>query len=1117
MSLDPSTEKLIQPFLDAVHTTHQRLTRNYYLAIVAIIIAILIFGFALLGLVETGYYLSSSVKTIGLLSVIVAAISAGVYTYSHYSSPTFRHLYQQFSRQKNRSQLADAFDLHLENNRNNSLKEAAIKQNISKLNPRKIHEELRDFSDSHPLKKLYRKALGVVLFGMGTLVLFIFSNPMATERLATFWATFNPPNPYNFVVEPGSVTVEQGESFAPTIRFTDEVPNDISLSFKSNIENQYRERRPESVDDAAASFTPISISTNGTYYLTMDGFKSEAYEINVQLRPRFESLTFNVIPPDYTQLDSTTYSYPLSKVQAYQGSTIEITGVPNKSLSELLYISSNLDDTLEVYQDTTQANRYTIKTKVEALDTLSFRMQDETNLTNKNNFQVVIDPRTDQPPFVDLIAPTENITMQNPEPVNIEYEAGDDFGLTRAELHYEHQRAFTSEPEIGSIELQTPSINDQQSYTWQLSELNPKARDQITYWVRVYDNDRYSGAKKGESQKMDITFPSATEYMDELDSREREVSESLEDVSKSFDQMQQEYDEFRKKLQQNPETDWEQKQQLEDVERERQEIDKKVDDLNKKFEQIKKDIEQNQSLSPETMESYDELQKLMKEINDPELEKALDELRNSLGEMSPDEMREALQNYEFNEEQYRQRINRTLNLFKSLKLNSDLEKAARSLEDLAEQEKTLSESNAPSKEEISQQKAIENDLSDLEEQLQEINENAPDKAKSKINELQEQSQQQLKEIKKQLQENIDKLQQESPDSGSEINEQQQQIRQQLEQQAQQMRAAKQQLNQQQRNVNITALEYVLHSLLNLSLNQEKLTKETEELPPRSNAFVGKAQRERNISDQFRMLSDSLYKVSSEIPSFSNQINKKKAEIEGHLNRSVEMLAERDRSNATSAQRQSLGGLNKLATMVASLLDQLNNQQGGGSGGAMSMQQLMEQIKKMSGEQQQINQQIQEMINDMQGNRLSQDQMERLNQLSKQQNRIRKQMRELQRRGELEPGDRVLSELERMSEQMEDAINDLRGGQLDESMVQRQENILSRMLNAEKAIQERGKEERREATTAEEREKQASPDVTLEELQKQVRKMINDPDYTKFTEDYQRLIEQYFELLQEYDN
>ena len=41
----------------------------------------------------------------------------------------------------------------------------------------------------------------------------------------------------------------------------------------------------------------------------------------------------------------------------------------------------------------------------------------------------------------------------------------------------------------------------------------------------------------------------------------------------------------------------------------------------------------------------------------------------------------------------------------------------------------------------------------------------------------------------------------------------------------------------------------------------------------------------------------------------------------------------------------------------------------------------------------------------------------------------------------------------------------------------------------------------------------APDVTIEELQQRIRKLLNDPNRTKFNEDYQRLIEQYFKLLQ----
>ncbi|PAU93147.1 hypothetical protein CK503_13390 [Aliifodinibius salipaludis] len=1118
MSKEQSTDKLVRPFVDIIRQRHQSLSRNFYIALTSFFAAILLVGFTIIGIFEAGYYLESTIKISTLSVLLVTAVTVTLYFYKRRKLPSFKDMYYQFGREEKLPELTDALDLYYNNQDDNALHKAAIEQNLSKLNSERVQEKLRQYAQNHPLHRFFKQGVISAVGGFLILSLFTFFYPTAIERLANPQTTFTPPNPYNFVIDPGSLTLEHGNSFSPTIRFQDNVPEDIMLAFKTDIEDNYRRRSPEALEQNRATFAPISLTTDGRYYVIMDGFESKKYDIDVQLRPRFEQLTLHIIPPAYTQLDSTSYSYPFSKIQAYEGSTIEIEGLANKKLSELLYISSNLNDTLSASRDSTRENLFTIKTKVGAVDTISFRMRDSAGLTNENNFRFIVDPRKDQSPYVDLIAPSENLRMKSAKPLSLEYEASDDFGLTEAKLHYELQRAFTPEPEKGTLELPPPTINEEQSYQWDLPNLNPKARDQITYWIEVYDNDRYNGRKKGRSQKMTVTFPSTTEYMEELDSKEREVTESLEDVSQSFEQMEKQYEQFKQQLQQNPETDWEQKQKLEEVEKERQEIDKKVDDLNQKFEEIRNEIEQNQAMSPETLEAYDELQKLMKEINDPELEKALEELRNSLGEMNPDEMRKALENYEFNEEQYRQRIDRTLDLFKSLKLNSDLEKAAQSLEELAKQEKEISEEREVSDEEVQQQQSIQEDLSDLQEQLDNIDDNAPDNAKPQVEKLQQKSSKQLDKIEKELQENINKLkEQSSPEKDIDIKKQQQNIQQQLQQQAQQMRSAKQQLNQQRRQVNRAALEYVLHSLINLSKNQEELTKETEPIPTQSSAFVEKARQERNISNQFTILSDSLFKVSSEIPSFSNQINKKKTEVEQSLSRAVELLAERDGSNATYAQRQSLGGINELTTMITSLLDQLNNQQGGGSGGAMSMQQLMEQMKKMSGEQQQINKQIQEMINDMQGNRLSQDQMERLNQLSKQQNKIRKQLRELQRRGQLESGDRVLSELERMSEQMEDAINDLRGGQLDKQLMQRQQNILSRMLNAEKAVQERGKEERREATTAEEREQRASPDVTLEELQKQVRDMINNPDYTSFSDDYQRLIEHYFELLKKYEN
>lgn len=1116
MNKNQPSEELVSTIVETIHQQFKKLSRNYYLAPAGIFVGIFLLGLAAVGLLENSLYLSPTVKFTVLGFLFAGSVATSFYSYRSTNSISFKSFYHRFGRWAAIPELSDALDLHFDTASDAPLKRAAIKQNISALDHQSIQNKLSKFSKQHPIQKNYYISVAIVLTAFIFLSGITLINPAPIERLAQPWKQFTPPNPYNYTVEPGNLVIEQGNSFSPSIHFEDQIPQQLTLAFKTNIEENFRERTPNIVDNNKATFKPVKLSTDGRYFMKMDGFESETFEIDVQLRPRFEKLTLMVTPPDYTRLDTTFYDYPFSKIRAYRGSAIKITGVTNKPIRHLLYRSTTLQDTLDPSENSAAKHHFQTTHPVTNTDTISFSMHDSAGLTNNNSFRFILVPRKDQHPVVNILEPTKSIEMRKANKLNLKYEASDDFGITSASLHYELKRAFTSEPEKGAKEITTPKINEEQNVSWNLPALKPKARDVITYWIEVYDNDQYSGAKSSRSQKMSIIFPSLTEYMDELQNKERDVTESLNKLSESFGRMQDKYNEFKDKLKQNPKTNWEQQQELKEVDRERKKMDKEVEKLNRKFEEIRNEIKENRVMSPETIKAYDELQKLIKEINDPELQKALEELQNSLGDLNPEQMRKALQNYEFNEEQYKQRLNRTVELFKALKLNSNLEKYAKSLEELSVQEQKISKSDQATRKEAEQQQAIQKDLSDLQEQLKKLSSDAPDKAKKQVEELQQITDRQLDHIQKKLKENINRLKQQAPyEKDSETQIQQRYIQKQLEKTARQIRDAKQQLNQQRRNINMAALEYVLYSLLNLSKNQEDLTKETGTLPPRSQAFVEKARLEQNISSQFTILSDSLFIISSEIPSFSNQINKKKTEVKNQLSRAVNLLAERNRSNATYAQRQSLGGINELSTMIASLIDQLNNQQGG-SGGAMSMQQLMEQLQKMSGKQQQLNQQIQDMINDIQGNRLSQDQMDRLNQMSKQQNRIRKQIKKLQRRGGLGPGDRVLSELERMNEQMEDTINDLRGGQVDRNMMKRQENILSRMLNAEKAVQERGKEDRREATTVKEVQQAVPPDVTLEELQQKIRKMLNDPDRTKFTDDYQRLIKQYFELLKKQD-
>ena len=1078
--------------------------------------------------VESFLYLSEWIKS-SLLTLLFVTAAISYLISSHRNKDlSFSSFYHGFTKRAELPELRNLLDLNYSDRESSSrFYSASLQYNLKKQNLSALAKSLTHYLDQHPITRSLKQTALIGSISIMLLALSMVMTGDALYRLSNFWESYEKPNPYAFEINPKDTTIEQGSSAKVSVIFSgSDYPEELALGIRTSVEENYRYIPVIAVNDSMYEAVLKSVNGNLSYYLEMDGFSSKTYAINVQLLPRIQELTVTLSPPPYTQLKPSQYRYPFSGVSGYTGSLLEIRGKINKPLSDLAIRSKAKRDTSSLSVDSLFSFTHTYKIGPD--DTLLFFLRDKNGLRNRNDFAFRVDQIQDEAPFVSITEPSGERTISEPDSLQLIYEARDDFGLSKATLNYELSRAFVSEPELSSKALAPPANGTLQEITWNLKPLRLKPRDEVTYWIEVWDNDRINGSKKGISQKMILRVPSLTEYFEDVDRREQTITESLDEVSENYENIDREFEELKQKIREGDESNWEQTQKLDELKEERSKLNEKVDQLNEQFEELKRQLDQENMLSEETLKSYQELQKLMEDIKDPEILEMIDELRKSLNSYDQQQLKDALDKLEFNEELYKEKLNRTVELFKNLKLNSDLEKLAKSLESLSEQEENLSRSKESTQKQKSQQEAIERDLNDLQKSLKKLNKNATKKSESKVEKLQEEAQEEFESIQQELKENIEKLDQLNKDSQrdsttssgqqdqqkQEIQQQQQQIQQQMKQLAERMRSAQQQMSQQQMQVNIAALEHILYALVNQSEAQENLTNETEQLADKSQAFVAKARIQKNISDQFSQIADSLYAVSAEIPQFSNKITEKKLVVERNLTQAIDQLAERNRRQSTTAERQSLGGINELATMIASLLDQLNNQSGGGGGGGMSAQQMMEQMQKMSGDQQKLNQQIQDMINDIQGERLSKDKLNKLNSLAKRQNQIRKQLEELKRNGGLESGDKALSELERLSEEMENAINDLRGGALDRPFLKRQQNILSRMLEAEKAMQERGEEKKREADRPDQLPKSVSPDITLEELKKMIRTRLQDPNQTKFTEDYQRLIEQYFELLEE---
>ncbi len=1081
-------------------------------------------------LIETEFYLAPAIK-IGSVIVLASLIGVVLWRKNQQTNDIdFLSFYRQFSKQSSLKELRYALDLERTVNANPKLVEAAIYKNLELIDEHKFDVALQSFITSHQVTTQFKRNAWLAGLSIVIAVISFWNFSEATERYFSLTQPFEKPNPYRYTVTPGDITLEQGSKFEVIVQFAGNEADEVALFLKTPIEETYRKRGMESINGIFQS-TTIELNSDLTYYIEMDGYVSEMYAVNVQLRPRFTELSAVILPPAYSKLDSSSYDYPFSQISALQGSEILLRGRINKFTQQFQLRS--VSDTVSL--TTVDDHRFEHRFKVNTNDTLSFYLKDKSDLENLNPFEFVVDPLEDAFPIAEILEPKSSVTQVEPSELPLLFRTSDDFGITSTRLTYQLKKAYVDEPTTGSITISTPANGTLQSYNWDVSTLDLKPKDELTFWIETTDNDAYNGYKTSRSDVLSLSLPSLIDYFEELDEKENEVESDLDDVAESFEEMQQQYEQFREQLKENPEVDYQDARQLQEVQNQQEEIRKKVDELNEKFDELKEELSENSLLSDETLEAYEELKQLMEEIDDPALKEALEQLQQNMNAMTPEQLREAMQNVEFNEQLYKERIERTIELFKRLKLNADLEKLAQSYDDMARQEEQLQSEDPPNAE--AQNESMLEQIEQLKEQLDRLSENTSEKNEQNIDELQELSKEQLEEIRKELTRRLEAQRKEKAESQSSSggdkegdpqkeqnddesqqglnNQQQNKIQKQFNQLAEMTRNSMQQMNQQQMNVNIAGLQYILYSLINLSMEQEDLVSYASGAENRSQAYIGYARDQKNLENIFANLSDSLFQLSTEIPQFSNQINQEKLEVERLIDAALTQMAERNQGRASVTTRQALGGINKLSTLVANLLEQIQNQQnqGGGSGG-MSSQQMMEQLQQMGENQQQLNQQIQDMINDIQGERLREDQMERLDQMSRQQNQIRKQLQELQQNSGMDGGDELGSELERMIEQMEETINDLRGGAVDPTLIERQQNILSRMLQAEDALQERDEEERREGQSANELDRVTPPEITLEELEMQIRNRLNDPDFTKYAPDYQRLIEKYFELLKE---
>ena len=249
-----------------------------------------------------------------------------------------------------------------------------------------------------------------------------------------------------------------------------------------------------------------------------------------------------------------------------------------------------------------------------------------------------------------------------------------------------------------------------------------------------------------------------------------------------------------------------------------------------------------------------------------------------------------------------------------------------------------------------------------------------------------------------------------------------------------------------------------------------------------------------------MVEDSILELSKRVPEMRSFVNREVSKMNDQMNKAVKGFAARDFMRTRSYQQQAMTNANNLAVMLSDVLKQLqaqqqSEQQGEGKGkksgkpkpgsgkgsGKGKGKPSMSQMKKM---QEELNKQLREGLNKNgtgekpNGNKPGGSQgaggmsSENFARMAAQQMAIRQQMQKMLQQMDAKEkeqmgGGKQLGELQKMMEQTEKELFNKR---LTSETLMRQQDILTRLLESEKAERKQEQDNKREAEQAKEKER-----------------------------------------------
>ncbi len=920
---------------------------------------------------------------------------------------------------------------------------------------------------------------GLALLALAVIVL----GAMSPQRSLQAWsglsrpiATLSVPELPPLRVRPGNVEVLRGS----TVDVEVEAPGRTEVTLSWRFAGELVEVRTQAFDGGMTQFTVPAVTSPVQYWIDApDGARSETFVVT-PVDPLFVSdLSVGLTFPAHTGRVPEEYRGDVPPLSVPVGTRIQIEGRASRPLGDavLALSDSDVEVVLEVDGDRFGQEWYPGRSGI-----YTWLFTDDSGAPAESEpLPLELSLVPDLAPSVALVVPGVDtvlaLTMKQPLAIQV----ADDYGVSHIELVAYRVDAFgqRGEPVVDRLELggiggaMARPILD-------VSEWGLLPGDTIRYLARAVDNS--PRGQVAETREFVLRMPGATELSRDAQQRLDEAADELEELAREAERVNEETRELERQANaregqqagdEETRAGFQEREQFEQALEEQSALGDQVDSLRAELNELAESMEDRGMSDPELRDDMEELQELLEQLMSDEAREQMDQLQDSLENISQEEIDQALADLAEQQEEFRQRLEESLEQFRRAAVEQDFRATTSEAEELAQQESAMAdalEEGSDPEMRAQQQEALEQRAQELDQRMETLEERLDRLGEEEASEQVQQARQQAQQSQQSMQQASQMTRSGDTQQGA---EQAQQAAQQMEQAAQQLSQAQQDMANEMAQQIQEAFEQASSDAMALARQQADVREEMRGASPQEMSELRGDQAA--VQQGIRNMAENLSETAGGTGGGPDrEVMERMGEALQQAQRTLDAMEEQ--RNGTPSPRTSSEAVMKALNEVALMAMAAGGQGGQGEGSGDAQQQMSEALESLAQQQGSLMNQTGSLVPMQLGEQAQQRQME---QISRQQQQVGDELEELSQNPDQE-GD-ALGDLEALAQEAEILAQMLAQGRLDPETLRRQEQLFHRLLDAGRSLERDEESTERQSETAGEFERETVLPLTLEAL------------------------------------